>query len=823
MTKLAGPQCVSVSDLCARRSRAPSLGRLGAPRQVRSLVDRPTSRAQIGRHPSTPDEYVISAKVVLLIVAPSVLAAQAPSTGIITGRVTGRTDSSTASQSVTPVAGATVVLVGNALRTASDSAGRYTLGNVPVGRTTLRIQRLGYRAVDRAVNVRPNDTLRVDIALEMEAQQLSPVRTDAARTGVESFTARPNVGTVAMPAHLMAGVPAVGEPDVARVVQLLAGVSARNDYNTGLNVRGGSADQNLVLLDGIPIYNPFHMGGVFSTFMDATVGGIELMDGAFPARYDGRLSSVLDVHSADETRPGLHGNTDVSVLATTVRLAGALGTDRGSWSVAARRTYADAVAAAFSHDNFPYHFLDLQAHASYVLPADWRFALTGYAGKDRLDLNLASLVSDSTVSSAGEGAFSYDWGNRVIGATLTKAITPSLTFEQRVSTSGFATTLQVGDNAQSQRSDVHDIRASGSLGRQSRANDWSLGYEVASTHVLYDAMSLQTGTSGFDIVQNPMSYAAWLDDVWRASSRWLIEGGLRGEILSGGRDWGALSPRLSIKYFATPTIALTAATGRVTQTMHSLAGDGPFRFFDIWLASDQYIPVETAWHWVAGIERRLETTSIKIEGYVKRYDSVLDANPSDDPTRRGDEFFQATGLAYGADLLARWQPAHGPTGWLSYSYGVASRERDGFVWAPGNDRRHDVNLVAMWRLRKYRFGARFGYATGTPYTPVIGEITRRIYNPSSDTWDTGNPIILAEPLGGVRNSARFPPTQRLDLDVSREMSVHGATVSPYLSVINAYNARNVFVYVDEYVTDAPTRRTISQFPILPSVGVRVAF
>jgi len=87
----------------------------------------------------------------------------------------------------------------------------------------------------------------------------------------------------------MAGVPSVGEPDVVRVVQLLAGVSARNDYNSGLNVRGGSADQNLVLLDGIPIYNPFHMGGIFSTFMDATVGGIELRTGAFPARYDGRL------------------------------------------------------------------------------------------------------------------------------------------------------------------------------------------------------------------------------------------------------------------------------------------------------------------------------------------------------------------------------------------------------------------------------------------------------------------------------------------------------------------------------------------------------
>ena len=763
-------------------------------------------------------------KLLPLLVVPTVLAAQAPSTGVITGRVIGRADSIAAAPSAIPISGATVGVVGSGLRmVTTDSDGRYLLADIPAGRTTLHIQRLGYRAVDRSIVVMPNDTARLDIALEMEAQRLSPVLTNAARTEVESFTARPNVGTVAMPAQMMAGVPAIGEPDVARVVQLLAGVSARNDYNTGLNVRGGSADQNLVLLDGIPIYNPFHMGGLFSTFIDASVGGIELMTGAFPARYDGRLSSVLDVRSADETRAGVHGTTDASVLATTGRLAGSLGGGRGSWSLAARRTYADAVASAFSRDNFPYHFLDLQGRVAYTLPNEWRLAVTSYAGKDLLDMNLASLVTDSTVSSAGKGTWQYDWGNRVVGATLSKDLTPRTRLEQRVSASGFSTRLDIGDGAETQRSEVRDVRLGGSLATRGPRNDLSVGYEVASTHVRYASSSAETGTTAFDIVQDPTSYAAWLDDLWRVSSRWMVEGGLRGDGLTGGREWRALSPRLSVKYFATPTIALSAAAGRVTQTMHSLAGDGPFRFFDIWLASDQYIPVETAWHWVAGVERRLETTSIKVEGYVKTYDRVLDANPADDPTRRGDEFLPATGRAYGVDLLARWQPAHGPSGWLSYSYGVASHERDGMRWAPGNDRRHDFNAVATWRLARYRIGARFGYATGTPYTPVVGQIARRVYDPSNDTWGTGNPPIIFETLGGTRNSARFPATQRLDLDVSREMAIRGATIAPYLSVVNAYNARNVFVYIYDYATDQPTRRAYSQFPILPSVGVRVAF
>lgn len=771
----------------------------------------------------------------LVAALPSIVAAQAPRTGVVTGRVIARADSSLVAQAPTPIAGVSLT-VGGAAPATSDSVGGYTIANVAAGRKVLRARRLGYRTIERAIVVVPNDTQHVDIILDPEAQQLTPVRTDVSRTEVESFTARPNVGTIAMPARLMAGVPSVGEPDVVRVVQLLAGVSARNDYNSGLNVRGGSADQNLVLLDGIPIYNPFHMGGIFSTFMDATVGGIELMTGAFPARYDGRLSSVLDVHSADETRPGVHTTTDVSVLATSARVAGSLGspgTPRGSWSFAARRTYADAMAAAFSRDNFPYHFLDLQGRAAYTLPHDWRVTVTGYAGKDLLELNLANLAGDSSVSSAGQGSWRYDWGNRVIGASLAKEFTAAAglgwllgqttSFEQRVSTSGFLTRLDIGDGASSQRSDVHDVRFAGSLGAHGAATDRSVGYEISSTHVRYASTSIQTGTTAFDIIQDPVSYVGWLDDLWRLSSRWMVEGGLRGEVLSGPRSWAALSPRLSIKYFATPAVAFTAAAGRVTQTMHSLAGDGPFRFFDIWLASDQYIPVETAWHWVLGAERRTEEVSVKVETYVKKYDRVLDANASEDPSRRGDEFLSATGLTYGADVLARWQPVHGLGGWLSYSYGIARHERDGVIWAPGNDRRHDLNLVATWQLRRYRVGARFGYATGTPYTPIVGQIARRVYDPSNDTWGTGNPQVYLEPLGGARNSARFPANQRLDLDVSREMRLRGATVAPYLSIVNAYNAHNVFVYIYDYSNDHPTRQAYSQLPVLPSVGVRLAF
>ena len=767
----------------------------------------------------------------LLGLVPAFGAAQNPVTGVVAGRVTTTADSGASRAGVS----AAVTIVGTSLIATTDTAGRFLIEGVLPGSQVVRVALAGYRVAERAIVVNVRDTTWVDLTLPPDAHRLAPVHTVAHSADAESFAAKPNVATITMTAAAIAGVPSVGEPDVVRVVQLLPGVVARNDFNTGLNVRGGEADQNLILLDGYPIYNPFHLGGLFSTFMDATVGSLELMTGAFPARYGGRLSSVLDVRSAEESRPGTHGSADISALGATGRLAGALGDGRGSWSVAGRRTYADAVTSVFTNNIFPYRFHDLHAHASYLLPGDIRLTVTAYEGRDVLDANLAEFRSDSG-SRAGAGQWAFNWGNRLLGATIARDLGPearipllglrlgeSTTVEQRVSLSGFSTLLDLGGGALSQRSSISDMSVSGSVVARRTADDRSIGYELNTQRIRYASGSAQTGTSDFDLAQHPAAAAVWIADLWRLSPRWIVEGGLRGEALRA-RRWAALSPRASVKYFVTPELALTAGAGRVTQGQHSLAGDGPLRYFEIWVASDSFIPVATAWHWVAGAEKRLGAVgTVRLEGYFKRYDRVLEVNGSEDPGIRGDEFLTDRGTSYGLDLLARAQPVTGLGGWLSYTYGVASRSRDGFRWAPGHDRRHDLNVIATWRLARYRFGARFGYATGSPYTPIVGQIVRRTYDPSTDHWGTGDPQRPLESLGGARNGARYPPTHRLDLDAAREFKVRGATVAPYVSVLNTFNSRNVFVYLYHYSTDPPTRRAISQFPVLPSLGVRVAF
>ena len=778
-------------------------------------------------HPRAPRPHLVPAclrvsSVISLLalsaLPPSGLVAQERGVGIVAGRVTMRSDSA-----ARPAVGATVSVLGSANAATTDASGRFLLRQVVVGQRTLRVRHLGYRFVNQVVEVRAEDTAHVQIVLEAEAQLLSAIHTDALAADAEMFVARPNVGTIALGKAAITGIPSVGEPDVVRVTQLLPGVAARNDFNTGLNVRGGEADQNLILLDGHPVYNPFHLGGLFSTFMDATVGGIELMTAAFPARFGGRLSSVLDVRSADEARPGLHASADISALGATARFAGGFGGGRGTWSLAGRRTYADALTTIFTDNIFPYHFRDFHGRATYLLPRDVRVAVTAYAGRDVLNANLAEFNTDTAPSRAGAGQWAFNWGNRVVGATISKDIGARVTLEQRLSASGFSTLLDLGDGAFAQRNSIRDLRLAGSVVTRGVSHDASIGYELASHRIRYASGSAQTGSSDFDFAQTPMSGALWIGDLWRVSPRWLVETGLRAEALSG-REWAALSPRVSIKYFATPDLAITAATGRFTQFLHSLAGDGPMRYFDIWLASDSLTPVATAWHWVAGVEKRLrDRGSLRAEGYFKRYDRVLEANWSEDAQVRGDEFFTAKGFAYGADLLLRWSAANRVGGWIAYSYGVSTRSRDGVRWAPGHDKRHDVDVVATWHLSKYRLGARVGYATGTPYTAIVGEIARRVYDPSRDDWGTGDPRVYIESLGSARNGARFPATHRVDLDVSRDFVIRGASVAPYVSVANAYNAKNVFVYLYNYSTDQPTRRAISQFPILPSMGVRLVF
>jgi hypothetical protein len=740
------------------------------------------------------------------------------STATVRGRVT---DAATGA----PVADAILAVQDTRLGTRTDEDGRYRLVGVPVGTRTVVVSRLGYATSTRELTLRAAETRELDVALTAATTELRAVRVEAGTAEREQFRLSPDPGLFTVRGETLRTVPVIGEPDVLRVVQLLPGVVATNDFNAGYNVRGGESDQNLVLLDGYPVYNPFHLAGLFGTFIDETVGSFELTAGGFPARYGTRLSSVLSVAPRAEERRGVHGSVSASVLASTLALGGTVG-GRTSWNVAGRRTYADQFVSLVSDQSLPYWFSDAQVHVRHQLRRGGTLSLTGYAGEDVL-AGLLGGLSDSTT--AGTGDLRFDWGNTVLGMAYEQPLAgllggDSARVMQRLSRTTFGTTLDLGAGSLRLVNTLADTRAWGELTRWRGAHETLLGYEWSAYRVRYDVDAPAAGGDPiFGLRQHPSAGALYLDHTVRGRSL-LARAGLRAETVTG-TDWQGLSPRLSFKWFANPDLAVTLAGGRTTQWTPALRNEqAPVRLFDFWLTADRTTPVASAWQGITGVERWVGRDQlVRVETWMKWYDQLPASNLFNDPAVRGDEFILTTGRSYGVDVLLRQLERRALSGWVAYSYGVSTRDGPDGRFAPVQDRRHNLNLVTSYRPGGvWSYGVRFGFGTGTPFTDVVGQVVRRRYDAVTNSFPTDDREVQREPIGGVRNGARFPLFQRLDLSVTRTSS--GArTWAPYLSLINAYNARNVFTYVFDFAQNPPQRTTLSQFPLLPTVGVSVSW
>lgn len=759
----------------------------------------------------------------LLLVQPPASAAVSPADSLadVRGRVI---DISTSA----PVAAAAVVVRGTRTGVLTDDTGRFQL-RVPKGRTALVASRVGYAPDTQTVDVRSAATIVIDFRLRPSSTQLSTVRvaTDAAERSL--FRRSPDAGVITMRGEAVKRVPVIGEPDVLRVVQLLPGVVATNDFTAGYNVRGGESDQNLVLLDGYPIYNPFHLGGLFGTFIDETVGAFELIPGAFPARHGSRLSSVLSVTPKEEERAGIHGATSVSLLASTLSLGG---TVRGttSWSVAARRTYADRFVALFTDNQLPYWFTDMQAHVRHRFGHGGTLSATAYRGSDIIKASLA-IFGDS--SSAGGGGLAFDWGNSLVGIAYEQPLgaagrgllrADSARVMQRGSLTGFGTTLDLGNGSLRFTNSLGDRRLWGEVSRWRGQHETLVGYEWSSYRVRFDAQSSAASSAPLlAVADGPSAGAVYVDHTVRAS-RLLTRVGVRGETVTG-TGWQGFSPRISMKWFAGKDLAFTAGVARTTQWTPALRNEqAPVRVFDFWLVANRSTPVASAWQGTVGAERWFDRTRfVRVETWAKDYDRLPVSNFFNDPGVLGDEFTATEGRSYGADVLVRQLESRTLSGWLAYSYAVNWREGPEGRFAPIQDRRHNVNLVTSYRPGgRFTYGARLGVGTGTPFTDVTGQLVRRRYDPLTNTFSTQNLPVQREPIGGRRNGARFPLVQRLDLSVTWNRPGK-RTWAPYLSLINAYNARNVFTYIFDYTANPPTRAAFSQFPLLPTFGVTVSW
>jgi hypothetical protein len=735
-------------------------------------------------------------------------------------------------------------------RTAADGAWRIT--RVAAGRWTVRAERVGYTSAEQTAEVAAAAEVRIELRLAESGVVLDPLeavsRRDAERERTR-FEGEAGVTSRVITGREIKLLPGLGEADVMRAIEVLPGVVNTSDFSSAFNVRGGSADQNLVLLDGFPIFNPFHLGGLFSVFNSDAVARAELLSGGFGAEYGGRVSSVLNV----ETRPGggpegFGAEAGVSLLASRVNLHGnlprgvrrLLGGDAGGWMLSARRSYFDVVLKPVV--DFPYHLTDLQGTATLATGGGGRVRLVGYTGQDVLDLtDFDPPGTDQDEQSVLR--IQWDWGNTVLGARLEQPVgawvaTASVGFTRYGEALGFT---DFPDTRFS--SHISQLTARADAGRP-LSSRLTLKAGGEATRTAYHNLGQAGGTTFFSGQAGGVMSSGFAQLRWQPSAAWIVEPGLRADTWSGGGASRAyLSPRLAAKRFlgARRDAAVKLAVGRYVQFVHSLRDEQLPVSNDYWVTSDRNVPAVVSDQAQLGVEKYWgERWYVSAEGYYRRYLGLTDLNLADDPNDPADDLVEGHGWSYGADFLVRRTQGRF-RGWMTLSLLRARRTFpdplalgiDGVpqtvTFAPVFDRRADLDVVGEYALPgKVEAGVRLNFGTGVPYSrPVaayVGFETDFVEGgyrvPRPVGKDPQIPIYI---VPGQRNAERYPPYTRLDLTFRRTYTRRWGTLTPYVQVLNATNRKNVLFYFFNYDQSPATRSGVSMFPLLPTIGLEAMF
>ena len=737
---------------------------------------------------------------------------------------------------------------GPLLSVATDDAGRFMIPRVEPGTWRVEAGRIGFADSALVVTLRAGERRVLSFVLSDLPVLLESITVEADRER-QRFEEDAGLTARVITAEQLRSLPGLAEPDVMRAIEVLPGVISTSDFSSAFNVRGGSADQNLILLDGIPIYNPFHLGGLFSVFNADMVARAELLSGGFPAQYGGRASSVLTVES-DPGDDGFDLDAGVSLLASRIALGDdlpdaldAIGIANGRWRVAARRSYFDVLLQPVF--DFPYHLTDVQGYADLRFANDDRVTITAYSGTDLLDLS--QLEDDGFPL-----RIRWDWGNDLVGAAWQRALDGGLLLDARASHTRFDTGLRFPDFEDTDfRSEItqSNLRLDARL---ERARGFGGAVGVSVDRMAYDNLATSGGTVFRGEDGDGWLPAAYGQLEWR-HRRWIVEAGARAEhwAAAGERDFTYVSPRVALKRFLGNDMAAKLALGRYTQYVQSVRNEElPFGL-DIWITAGDRAPAVVSDQVQLGLERFFADDAwfVSLETYARRFDGLIALNVSDDPNDPRDDFLAGQGSSRGVDLLVRRDRGRGPHGWVSASWLRASRtlpdpgaqsNDDGrpseLTYPPVWDRRLDVDVVLSQQLGDgWELGARFNFGSGLPHTRAIGSFAYLDYDfgpgggvrppPDDDDVEEGDeddgPFLGV--LLGPRNGERYPAYHRLDVSVRRRFERDWGTLTTYAQVLNAYNRKNVLFYFYEMDSDPPVRTGLSMLPVLPTIGIEVSF
>lgn len=708
-----------------------------------------------------------------------------------------------AADSGEPLPYASVTVTSLKRGTFTNQSGFYVLTGLPADSCSVTLSGLGYRPESRRVTLAQDQELTLSVEL-----QTAPVQLDAVevRPGRSELSIEPSKLT--LQTRQLTSLPGIAEADLFRAVQSLPGVSTLSDFSAGLYVRGGSPDQNLILLDDIDVYNPNHLFGFFSTFNVDAVKTVDLQKSGFPARYGGRLSSLLDVHNREGNRKRLAGVARAGLIASSATLEGPW--PQGSWMLSGRHTHIGTLARAIKLD-LPYGFYDVQGRVNYDIATNDRTSLSYYSGRDRLAWDKPGLN------------LLLDWGNETWSSQWTHVLSPHLFSHVVLGHSRFDSRAAIAFESFGFRmqNSIDDLSLKGNLSwTPSAAHQIEFGSEMKSLDFRFlseigDASRLAFNYQG-------VYGACYAQDAWKFAEAWRLQTGLRLDYYSRGR-YLRFGPRLSVERELAPKARVHLTWGRYSQFLNLVSQEGA-SFADMWFPVDGTLKPGGADHYVLGADfGPHDAFDLTLEAYYKPYRNMVEFNREFsrsliDPNSTMNQLFNSgTGRAFGAEafLRNRWR---GWDGWLGYTFGVSNRTIRGYnfdrEYPPTYDRRHQI-VVAQNRplSRRWRTSFTFHYGSGQPWTLPAGVYTYRDIN--GRTFGTI--------LDGEKNTARLPAYHRLDAGVSGSYPYRGWQIEPELQIVNLYNHRNVYVRYYELTNNPATFKDVTMLPFLPTLGVTVRF
>lgn len=734
--------------------------------------------------------------------------------------------------------------------------GFYSL-TLPKGDYTISYQSISFTTFDFQVKLDQN--IEKNLELKPESALLNAVEVTGEKADENITSAEMGVDKIKV-SDLDAIPVLFGEKDIMKTMQLLPGVKSAGEGNAGFYVRGGGADQNLILLDGAPVYNASHLLGFFSVFNSDALKDVKLYKGGSPAQFGGRLSSVMDIQMKEGNSKKLAVSGGIGLISSKLTVEAPIVKDKGSFIISGRRTYADLFLKAIKDTADPQkaalsqstlYFYDLNLKANYRLGKKDRIFVSGYFGRDKFGF------SDQ---------FGFDWGNITGTARWNHIISKKLFSNTSVIYSNYNYKINFGIDTSTFEigSEIQDFNLKQDFDYYLNANN-TIKIGGNFIHHTFKPGEIDAGTTGFEVEDIPNRYsiesALYISNEQKLGTRLSLIYGLRfssfsqigpGDIYDYNtegditdtttyKDWknvvtyNGLAPRFSASYLLNEKSSLKGSYARTYQYLHLISNSTSSSPTDIWLPSSNNIKPQISDQVSLGYFRNFKDNlyEFSVEAYYKKMQNTIDyrdgAQVTLNPSVEG-ELLYGEGRAYGAEFLLKKRKGKF-TGWISYTLSRSEKLFDDInkgAWFPAKqDRIHDASIVAMYNLnQRLTFSASWVYYTGAAvsFPEAKYEINGQVVNYYSE-----------------RNGYRMPDYHRLDLGITlknknfkivtdaetgKELQVPRRFESSWnFSVYNAYGRENAYsISFSENETTGLTEATqIALFKVIPSITYNFKF